>query len=111
MRIVMRREQTHSLLLNVKLAPKLVTVAKHLDTAIRLVCVTTADSAATHLLRVKTRSDRDALFDHIQRPLKITLPSSDGSNNHHHHHKEEERKKIEKVLPSDSDNNTDNNKK
>uniref|UniRef100_A0A7S3JTA0 RanBD1 domain-containing protein n=3 Tax=Aureoumbra lagunensis TaxID=44058 RepID=A0A7S3JTA0_9STRA len=62
MRIVMRREQTHSLLLNVKLAPKLVTVAKHLDTAIRLVCVTTADSAATHLLRVKTRSDRDVSF-------------------------------------------------
>lgn len=60
-RAVMRREQTHSLMLNVKLAHT--RVAKHGDTALRVACMTSANSAATYLIKVKVKDDRDALFD------------------------------------------------
>mmetsp|Transcript_1270 Transcript_1270/g.3640 ORF Transcript_1270/g.3640 Transcript_1270/m.3640 type:complete len:107 (+) Transcript_1270:693-1013(+) len=76
MRVVMRREQTHSLVLNVKLGPQLVTPAKQADTAIRLACVTGPTTAATYLLRVKTKDDRDALFDHLARAQAPSAPSS-----------------------------------
>lgn len=58
-RAVMRREQTHSLLLNVNLDS--VTLAKHTESAIRLIQATPT-SSATFLLRVKTSDDRNALF-------------------------------------------------
>ena len=68
MRVVMRREQTHSLLLNFKLGPKLVTIAKHSDTAIRIACATTPTTSSTFLLRIKTRDDRDDLLKYLERP-------------------------------------------
>lgn len=64
-RLVMRREQTHLVVLNVKLAPKHATVAKHGETALRLVCVTSATAATTYLIKVKQREDRDAIFNLI----------------------------------------------
>ncbi|KAJ8598719.1 hypothetical protein CTAYLR_010225 [Chrysophaeum taylorii] len=64
-RVVMRRAQTHLLMLNLKLGSGRSTVAKHADNAIRLACMTSATTSATYLLKVKTREDRDALFEWI----------------------------------------------
>jgi len=57
-------------MLNVKLGPNLVTLAKHADTSLRLACMTTATTSSTYLLRVKTRDDRNGLFDYVARPCQ-----------------------------------------
>ncbi|KAH8082084.1 phytanoyl-CoA dioxygenase [Aureococcus anophagefferens] len=63
-RVVMRREQIHSLMLNVKVGkPPHATVAKHGETALRIAAMTSATETATYLIRVKTAEERDGLFD------------------------------------------------
>ena len=63
-RVVMRREQIHSLMLNVKVGkPPHATVAKHGETALRVAAMTSATETATYLIRVKTAEERDGLFD------------------------------------------------
>ncbi|KAJ1461563.1 hypothetical protein M885DRAFT_611192 [Pelagophyceae sp. CCMP2097] len=65
-RVVMRREQTHALMLNTSLSGDATHVCKHAETSLRLTCAASATESSTYLLKLKTRGERDALVDAIE---------------------------------------------